>query len=27
VFGVQRPLSGGELIGVGQAPVMVRSAR
>jgi polysaccharide biosynthesis protein PslG len=27
VFGVQKPLSGGELIGVGQAPVMVRSAR
>jgi hypothetical protein len=27
VYGVQKPLSGGEQIGVGQAPVLIRSAR
>lgn len=27
LYGVQRPLSGGEAIGVGRAPVLVRSAR
>jgi hypothetical protein len=27
VFGVEKPLSGGEQIGVGQSPVLVRSAR
>jgi hypothetical protein len=27
LYGVQKPLSGGEQIGVGQAPVLIRSAR